>query len=324
MIKKNAILTVRKNGEGNDPAKVVENATALLRSYGHSDEEINELATADAAKVSVMFSARRTALEEDVISRRGKDLRSEAELNGKKFAYKNSAERLRATAAELGYTLSDEELTPLEEKTQLEGILRLVAEKVKAANPGSKDTPDSVKEWQTKYEGALKGQTEAQKAVKEREKQMKELEESIPLLKEKLQTEFFVEQTWKTVALDDKIIETLTLNDKSVLTNIVTGHMTSNGHTFSAEKTTDGKLRLTVTDKNGNPVQMSNSVGNHTPESYIASIYDPLVKKSNAGGGAGGGSPFQVTLSNDELAKMDPNMRKAAELMGRQAQSVKN
>lgn len=319
-IKKNTILKVRKHGDGNDPAKVAENAVSLLKSYGHSDDELAELSTADAAKLSVMFTSRRAALEEDVISRKGKELASAAELNGKKFAYKNSEERLRSAAAEIGITLSDEDLTPLEEKTRLEGIIKLVAEKVKAANPGSKDTPAEIKEWQAKYEGALNGQTTVQKTLKEREKAYKELEESIPLIKESLKAEFFVESNWKSVALDQKVIENLTINDAPTLTNIVMGYMAGQGHQFSAEKTADGKLRLTVIDKQGQPVQMHASMGNHTPETYIAAIYEPLVKKSNAGQGAG--SPFTVKLDAGDMSGMDANSRKAIEKMGAQAKAV--
>ena len=321
MIKITSFLKLRKNGEGNDPAKVAENATALLTSYGHTSEELAELGTADAGKIGAMFTARRQALEEDVIARRGKELSSAAELNGKKFAYKNSEERLRAAAAELGITLTDEDLTPLEEKTRLEGILKLFAERTKASVPAAKDTPDAIKEWQTKYEGALQGQTAAQKAAKEREKELSDLKASIPVLQEKMQSDFFIEQTWRAVALNKSVVENLTINDDGVLANIVTGHMASNGHKFSAEKTADGKLRLSVVNREGQPIQMANSMGNHTAESYIQEIYTPLTKKSNGNGNVSG-TPFSVKLSDDLMKNMTPEMAKAMKQMSEQAQSI--
>lgn len=321
MIKKNSILKIRKHGEGNDPAKVAENATNLLTRYGHTAEELAELATADDAKLSVLFSARRSALEEDVITRRGKELKSEAELNGKKFAYKNSEDRIKSTFADAGFTFTDEELSPLEEKTRLEGMVKLAIDRIKTANPGG-NTPEDLKALQQKLESSLSGQTAAQKAAKEWEKKYGELQASIPAIQEKMEMELFANQSWKAVALKKEVLENLTINDEGVLTNMVIGQMTRSGHKFAAEKQADGTLRLSVVDKDGNYVQMNGSVGNHTPESYVAAIYDPLVKKSNGGGGNSGGSPFQVKLSTEEMGKMDPAMRKAMDEMGKQAQTV--
>jgi hypothetical protein len=321
MIKITSFLKLRKNGEGNDPAKIAENATALLTSYGHTAEEIAELATADAGKIGAMFTSRREVLEQEIIARKGKELSSAAELNGKKFAYKNSEDRLRATALELGITLTDEDLTPLEEKTRLEGILKLVTERVKASVPASKETPEAIKEWQAKYEGALQGQTAAQKAAKDREKELSELKASIPVLQEKMQSDFFIEQTWRTVALNKSVVENLTINDDGVLSNIVTGHMATNGHKFSAEKTAEGKLRLSVVNREGQPIQMANSMGNHTPESYIQEIYAPLTKKSNGNGNISGAT-FSAKLSDELMKNMTPEMAHAMKKMNEQAQSV--
>lgn len=323
MIKKNSILKIRRNGEGNDPAKVATNAVNLLTRYGHTADEIAELADADDAKIGVLFTSRRTALEDDIINRRGKELKSEAELNGKKFAYKNSEDRIRATLAEMGVTLADEDLTPLEEKTRLEGMVKIAIDRIKAANPGAANTPEEIKAIQQKLESALGGQNQAQKANKELEKKYNDLQASIPALQEKMQMEFFAEQTWRGVALKKEILDTLTVNDEGVLTNIIRGHMASSGHRFAAEKQTDGQLRLSVVDKDGNYVQMANSVGNHTPESYVAAIYEPLVKKSN-GGMQNGGNGLQIKLNADDLAKMPEAARLAMEAMNKQVQSTRN
>lgn len=315
-------IKIRKNGEGVDAAKVAENATNLLTRYGHTAEELAELASADDAKIGVLFTARRQAIEDDVIGRKGKELASTAELSGKKFAYQNAEKRIKDAAAEFGFTLTDEELTPLEEKTRLEGILKLITEKAKATAPGSTNTPDEVKAIQQKLESALGGQTSAQKAAKDWEKKYNELHASIPGIQEKLQMEFFAEQTWKGVALKKDVLDTLTISDEGVLTNMVIGAMSQRGHKFAAEKQADGTLRLSVVDKDGNYVQMANAVGNHTPESYVAAIYAPLVKQSNAGSNGGSGTPFKVTMTNEDIQKLDPAMRKAMEEMGKQTAAM--
>lgn len=321
MISKHSILKIRKNGEGADPAKIAENATSLLTRYGHTPEEIAELASADDAKINVLFSARRQALEDDVIARKGKELTSAGELNGKKYGYKNSEDRIKAAAAEYGFAYTDDELTPLQEKERIEGMLKILTDKAIAKAAANGNTPEEVKLIQAKLESQTASALALQKAAKEWEKKYGELQSSIPALQEKMQMDFYAEQSWKGVALKKDVLETLTVSDEGVLTNMVVGHMSQRGHKFAAEKQTDGTLRLSVVDKDGNYVQMTNSVGNHTPESYVAAIYEPLVKKSNAAQ-PGAGAPMQVSLTPDQLANLTPEMKKALGDMGKQSQLV--
>ena len=217
--------------------------------------------------------------------------------------------------------MDEAELAALPEKTRLEGIASLAATKLKAATMPA-NTPEEVKLLQSKLQSTLEGQTAAQKLAKQKADELEALKASIPALREQLEMEYFANQSWEAVAFKKDMLESLTVDDTGVLKHMINGFMGSRGHKFASEKQADGTFRLSVVDKEGNYIPMADAVGNHTPESYIGAIYKPIIKKSNAGGASGGSTGgLTIKYTDEQLAKLDPNMRKAIADM--QAQNQK-
>ena len=308
----NRLLKVRLNGENEPPAdapKAAANATALLGRYGYTSDDITALGTADEAKIGEMFTARHTALEADVIARKGKEIASRANFDGVKHGYTKAEERILSRAKELGLEIGEDDLSTLEEKTRLEGIVSAIYGKLKAAAPGS----ENEKALQLKLESTLKGQADVQKELKATAKERDELKASIPTIKEQIQAEYFAEREWTAIATKPETLQTLSIQDRDVLINLIHGNMASKGHKFIAEKGTDG-FRLQVVDKDGAYIQMTGAAGNHSPETYINQIYAPLVKKSNAGQNGNGSFTFETGGADSKLSSVGNDaVRKMAE-----------
>lgn len=311
-------IQFRVNGEGEPaaaPEKVAANATALLTKFGYGAEDVAALGNADEAKLGEMFNARYTALETDTLTRRGKEIAQKANFEGMKHAYTQAEKRIMETARELGIEIADEDLSGFDEKTRLEGILKVAHGKIKSTVPAGSE---SEKLLQQKLESALGGQTEAQKLAKRLEKELGELKTSIPGIREQVEAEYFAERAWNGIALKKETLATLSIQDENVLTSLVKGHMAQKGHKFIAEKGTDG-LRLQVVDREGNYVQMTGAAGNHSAETYIAEIYQPLVKKSNADQGGG---VFDFKIGGDGDKKISSIGNKAVEEMAAQVAAM--
>lgn len=292
----------RVNGEtpptAPEPAKVAANATALLTRFGYTADEIAEIATADDAKLGVMFTSRHSALETDVIARKGKEISTKANFDGMKHAYTQAEKRILEKARNLGVEISEDEAGSFDEKERLEGITELMHTKLKVANPNASE---NEKVLQQKLESTLKSDAAKDKQLKEMTKKLAENEAAIPKIREELEANFFAEREWKGIALNPKLVETLSVTDPTVLTDMVTGRMARSGHRFVAEKATDG-FRLQVVDKAGAYVQIEGAAGNHSAETYINSIYASLVRKSNAG--IGGNGAFEMPTGGEGDKKL--------------------
>lgn len=301
----------RVNGEtppAAAPDKVAANATALLGRFGYTAEEIAEIAAADDAKLGVLFTARHTALENDVVARKGKEIATKANFDGMKHAYTQAEKRILEKARGLGVEISEDEAAAFDEKERLEGITELLHTKMKVANP---DATESEKLLIAKLESTQKSDAAKDKQLKELAKKLAEKEAEFPKIREELEANFFAEREWKGIALNPKLLETLSVQDPAALQDMVTGRMARSGHRFIAEKGTDG-LRLQVVDKEGAYVQMDGAAGNHSPETYINAIFASLVRKSNAG--LGGNGSFEIptggadkklsTVGSDAVQKM--------------------
>jgi hypothetical protein len=306
-----------KHGEGNDPAKVAANATALLTRYGYTAEELAALAEADETKIGDLFTARFTNIETDVIARKGKPLQEAARIGALKDAHHTTEKRVLETLKELGIEFGEEEVKALDEKGRIEALVKLGLERKKVAT--DPNAPEDVKALQVRLEAERKGAIEAQKKAVQLEKQLKELNESLPGLEDKIEMRYFAEQNWQQLATKAETLEMLTVKDANFLLPYIKGQMMGKGHAFVAEKGTSGKTLLVV-DSEGQPIPIDGGAGNHTPETYIAALYAPLFKKSNADPG-GTGIPG--------LPKFEPaqpltgNAKKAHDAMMAQANSVK-
>ena len=315
MVIKKKTIRFRVNGEGTPaaaPEKVAANATALLGKFGYSAEDLAAIAEADENRIGELFQARYTALETDTMTRRGKEIAQKANFEGMKHAYTQAEKRIMEAARELGIEIADDELATFDEKTRLEGILKVAHGKIKATVPAGSD---GEKLLQQKLESALGGQTEAQKLARKLEKELGELKTSIPGIREPVEAEYFAERAWNGIALKKETLATLSIQDENVLTSLVKGQMAQKGHKFIAEKGTEG-MRLQVVDRDGNYVQMTGAAGNHSAETYIAEIYQPLVKKSNADQGGGA---FDFKIGGDGDKKISTTASKAVEEMVAQA-----
>lgn len=305
-----------KHGEG--ATKMEANATALLASYGHTAEEIAALASADETGVKTMFDGRFKAIETDVLARSKKGIEEAARIAALKDAHFTSEKRIRETYAELGIEIKDEDLNGVDEKKRLETLVSIGGKRIQEKATKTGDNPsEELKALQLRVEAERKAATEASKAAKEFRTKYEELELSLPKLREAAELEVFAEQGWKSVALEPKMLETLieTVRDEGVLTNMIMGHMAANGHKFIGEKTSTGGKALLVVDKDGNPIPMTGIAGNHTPSTYIQGIYEPLVKKSNGGGG---GQTTVFKMDGADFSKMDAKSQDAIKAMMKQ------
>lgn len=312
-----SMLPFIKHGEGNDPAKVSANALALLGRYGHTADDLATLADADEAKLGELFTTRFTGIETDVVARKSKGITDAARVSAFKDAYYNAEQRARTIATEFGIEIKDEEIAALPEKERLEGLIKLALERKKAVSP---DTPEETKAVLARLEAERKAATEAQKAAKEWQKKYEELNTSLPTLEEKISLRYFAEQNWQQIALKKETLDMLSITDESVLLSIVKGKMAENGHKFMAEKGSNGRMTLLVTDSEGNPIGVPNGAGNFTPEDYILDVYKPLVKKSN-----GKTEEQHQAFPDFETNKpLEGNAKKAWEAMKKQAETGKN
>ena len=315
------LLKVRVHGETPPPAnaapeKVAANATVLLTKFGYGADELAALADADDTRLGELFNTRYTALETDTLTRRGKEIAQKANFEGMKHAYTQAEKRIIEKAKELGIEIADDDLATFDEKTRLEGILSIAHGKMKATAPAGSE---GEKVLLQKLESALGGQTEAQKTAKRLEKELGELKASIPTIREQVEAEYFAERAWNAIALKKETLSTLSIQDENVLTSLIKGHMAQKGHKFVAEKGTDG-FRLQVVDKDGNYVQMTGAAGNHSADTYIAEIYQPLVKKSNAGNNTG--TQFDFKIGENGGAKVSTIASKAVEDMAAQVAAM--
>jgi len=314
------LMRFRAHGEtpptAADPSKVAANATQLLTRFGYSTEEIAALGAADEAKLGELFTARNTALETDILGRKGKEIASKANFEGMKHAYTEAEKRQIARAASLGIEIKEEDLATFDQKERLEGILDIIHGKLKVSNPNA---GDAEKELQRKLESFQKSDAEKDKALRAALKKLEETEKSIPTIKEQIQAEYFAERAWESLALNAKTVETLSISDPNALKSIVIGAMAMKGHRFTAEKGTDG-FKLQVVDREGNYVQMTGAAGNHSPETYINEIYAPIVKKSNAGQNGGGG--FDFNFGGDGATKLSGTGNAAIQKMIDQAKAA--
>lgn len=274
-----SLLKFTKHGDP-DPAVLAANATKILTSFGFGAEDITALGdAADDDAITALFTAKSQALQEGIIEREGKKIRVKADLDGKKYAYVESEKRARAALAEVGVVVTDEEFTAMDEKTRIEALIKHGIEVKTKKEVGTVD--EQVAAIKAKYESALAGENQVKQTAAQLKAELDKLKAELPTMREQIEMDVYADSAWESVAFDPEITKDLVISDKDILKSIVKGKMAEKDHKFAAEKTTDGKRVLNVVDKDGNLIQASVGMGNHTPASYVREVYGSLIKKSN-------------------------------------------